>query len=451
MRASIRVPPQGMFPSSYESWGRYGQSEQRGVTLHWRGIVTPTAPGGVLAFGQGRSYGDVAQNTGGLLLSTRGLDRFIAFDAEQGVLRAEAGVRLCDILALTVPHGWYLPVVPGTKYISLGGAVANDVHGKNHHRVGTFGHHVLSLELARSDGSRLICSPEQNAEWLAATIGGLGLTGLVTWVEVALTRIGCHYADVETIAVNSVAEFIALCEASDRTHEMTVGWFDCFSASGGKFRGLFSRANHVDQARPGAAKAKPLLTIPVVPPVGVVHPGLMRLFNRAYYAAGMRNSGKTKRVPLDSFLYPLDRLDYWNRLYGPRGFLQLQCLIPHANAEVGVSELLDVIASSGQGTLLAVIKQFGSRTSVGLLSFPRPGITVALDFPFLGDQTLELFKRMHAVIRRYGGRLYPAKDACMTPADFAASYPDWRRITPYLDPAFGSDFWRRVTAESTPT
>jgi FAD/FMN-containing dehydrogenase len=427
-----------------QSWGRYRRVAQHGVEQHWRDAILPSAsPRALLPYGQGRSYGDVAQNTDGVLVRTHKLDRFIAFDAERGVLRIEAGARLCDILALTAPRGWYLPVVPGTQFVSVGGAIANDVHGKNHHRAGTFGCHVLCLELLRSDGTRLRCSPDENAEWFAATVGGMGLTGLVTWAELALKRIPGTSVDVQTMPCTSFAEFVSLCDASDATHEHTVAWFDCFSYRDESFRGLFTRANYAPGSPPPAS---PIGAVPFTPPIGLVQRTAMKAFNLAYFKAGMRRANVTERLPLDRFLYPLDRVDHWNRLYGPRGFLQLQCAIPAAQAQEGIGALLEAIAASRQGSFLAVLKRFGAQRSPGILSFPIEGTTLALDFPCNGDQTLRLFDVLHGIVREHGGRMYPAKDACMSAADFDAGYPGWRRMLPFVDPGFGSDLWRRVTA-----
>jgi FAD/FMN-containing dehydrogenase len=427
-----------------QSWGRYRRVAQQGVEQHWRDAMLPSAsPRPLLPYGQGRSYGDVAQNEGGVLVCTRKLDRFIDFDSQAGVLRVEAGARLRDILTVTVPRGWYLPVVPGTQFVSVGGCIANDVHGKNHHRAGTFGCHVLRFELLRSDGARILCSPDENAEWFAATVGGLGLTGLVTWAELALKRIPGTMVDVDTLPCTSLMEFASLCEASDATHEHTVAWFDCFSYRNGRFRGLFTRANH---ASGSPVPARPLGAVPFTPPIGLVPRIAMRAFNYAYFRAGMRGANATQRVPLERFLYPLDRIDRWNLLYGPRGFMQLQCAIPLAQAEQGIGALLAAIAASGTGSLLAVLKRFGGKRSPGLLSFPNEGTTLALDFPYDGEKTVQLFRVLHAIVREHGGRVYPAKDACMSPADFDAGYPEWRRMLPFVDPGFGSDLWRRVTS-----
>ncbi|MCC6194125.1 MAG: FAD-binding oxidoreductase [Burkholderiales bacterium] len=432
--------------SELQTWGRYRRTPQKSIDHGWRDAPLPSPSlGTMLPYGQGRSYGDVAQNSGGRLVSTRNLDRFMSFDSGTGRVRAESGVRLCDILEVATPLGWYLAVAPGTQFVSLGGAIANDVHGKNHHRAGTFGHHVLRFELLRSDGSRLLCSRDEHPDWFAATVGGLGLTGLVTWAEISLRRIRSTRVDVETIPFASLSEYLALCDSSDETHEYTVGWFDCFSYHGGRFRGLFTRANHADASTPGTRPARALANVPFELPLNVVRPVAMRMFNRAYHRLGRAHAGRVATMPLDRFLYPLDRIGHWNRLYGKLGFLQLQCVIPLEQARSGIEELLDRIAAARQGTFLAVLKRFGAHPPCGILSFPRSGVTLALDFPYRGDATLQLFDALHDSVRRHGGRIYPAKDACMTAATFEAGYPDWRRLEPFVDPAFSSDFWARVT------
>jgi len=444
---------------AFEPWGRFRRRAQRAVMQEWRDAMLPSPAGAtMIAYGNGRSYGDVAQNAAGRIVGTHRLSRFIAFDRERGMLEAEAGVLLADIHALTLAQGWYLPVVPGTQHVSLGGAVANDVHGKNHHRHGTFAEHVTRLELLRSDGTRLACSRDVNADWFRATVGGLGLTGLVTTVAVQMRRIGSDAVEAQTVACGSVDEFCALCDDSDPTHEYTVAWFDCFSCRDGRFDGLFMRANHAPAAQAGNGLARDTIagtptrdgrarrSVPVVPPFGLLHPVPMRAFNRAYHRQGARRHGKVARVALVEFLYPLDSIGHWNRLYGPHGFLQLQCVIPAPAAHDGIARLLGRIAASRQGTFLAVLKRFADRPACGVLSFARPGITLALDFPFRGEGTLALFQELHAIVRDHGGAIYPAKDAVMTAETFAAGFPDWQRMLAYKDPAFGSDFWHRVTA-----
>ncbi len=398
-----------------ESWGRYPKATPAKVTrLTDRDAPLPASDLPMLVFGNGRSYGDVCLNDGGHILLGRGLDRFIAFDAEQGILRAEAGVLLSEILDIMVPKGWFLPVTPGTRFVTLGGAVANDVHGKNHHRAGTFCHHVRAFELVRSDGSRRVCSPTENPEWFAATVGGLGLTGLITWVEIQLRAIEGPWIQAESRRFSGLSEFFALSETSDREHEFTVAWVDCAASGANLGRGVllsgnFAPASAGQGKRP---KAHGLLDVPFTPPSSLINQFSLKAFN-ALYSRKPEGAFLTHYEP---FFYPLDAIGHWNRIYGPKGFLQYQCVLPPDVAEPALRELLGRIAVSGQGSFLAVLKRFGDKPSLGMLSFPRPGVTIALDFPMLGAKTLLLLDRIDEVVVEAEGALYPAKDARMRSA-----------------------------------
>ena len=402
----------------------------------------------VLPFGNGRSYGDVCLNDGGILLDCRSLDRFLNFDAGAGVLRCEAGVLLSEILQLTIPKGWFLPVTPGTQWVTVGGAIANDVHGKNHHRSGTFGCHVRCFELLRSDGIRLLCSPGVNADFYRTTIGGLGLTGVVTWAEIQLKPISNSYIDQEIIRFQNLGEFFALSIESDPTHEYTVAWIDCLATGEHLGRGLFIRGNHADrvEGKP-PRRATRRMTFPVDPPVTLINSLTLKLFNTIYYHKqwSERTVGP---VHFEPFFYPLDAVAAWNRVYGSKGFLQYQCAVPTERADDAVREILDRIARAGIGSPLAVLKLFGDKPSPGLLSFPLPGATLALDFPHNGDETLRLLDALDEVTREAGGRVNPSKDARMHPEDFQRNYPHWETMKEFLDPRISSSFWRRVTRES---
>jgi FAD/FMN-containing dehydrogenase len=400
-----------------ESWGRYPKATPAKVTrLTDRNAPLPESDLPMLVFGNGRSYGDVCLNDGGHILLGRGLDRFIAFDAEQGILRAEAGVLLSEILDLIVPKGWFLPVTPGTKFVTFGGAVANDVHGKNHHRAGTFGHHVRAFELVRSDGSRRVCTPTEHADWFAATLGGIGLTGLITWVEIQLRAIEGPWIQAESRRFANLSAFFALSEESDRQHEFTVAWVDCAATGKALGRGILLSGDFAPAAAGSGKrpKAHGLLNVPFTLPISLINPLSLRAFN-ALYARKPEGQFLTHYEP---FFYPLDAIGHWNRIYGPKGFLQYQCVLPPEAAEPATRELLERIAKSGQGSFLAVLKRFGDKPSLGMLSFPRPGVTIALDFPMLGDKTLRLLDELDVVVAEAGGVLYPAKDARMNSAFF---------------------------------
>jgi FAD/FMN-containing dehydrogenase len=410
-----------------ESWGRYPQARHAAeVRLNWRAGLTLPVVGPMLPYGQGRSYGDSCLNDGGKLLRTAGLDRFISFDAESGTLRCEAGVTLGEILRLLVPRGFFLPVVPGTKHVSVGGAIANDIHGKNHHRAGSFGAHVRKLELLRSDGEARELGPDD--ELFQATVGGLGLTGLITWAEVALGRIPVAAVRMEAIPFAGVDEFLALSEESDAEFEYTVAWVDVLSRAQ---RGVFFRGDHAAGAihAPRGQAAVPV-DLPAVNALTV------RVFNAAYYAA-QKLAGRSRLQHWDPFFFPLDGVAHWNRLYGRRGLLQFQCVVP-------TPEALRALLSEAPPSPLTVLKRFGPGRSPGMLSFPRPGFTFALDLPNRGEETFAQLARLEALAMEAGGALYPAKDARMSTETFARSFPRLGEFSAHLDPAFSSSFWRRV-------
>jgi FAD/FMN-containing dehydrogenase len=427
------------------SWGKYpAVADQRVHRLRWRDEPWPAASGTLLPRGLGRSYGDSCLNAGGTLLETLQLDHIVRFDRAQGLLCCEAGTSLAAVLDLILPAGWFLPVTPGTRQVTVGGCLANDVHGKNHHRAGAFGCFVERFELARSDGRRLICSPTENPELFRATIGGLGLTGLVTWVEFRLRRIAGPWIDHESIRFGGLDEFFALAAESDQAFEYTVAWIDCLARGPRLGRGLFLRGNHSPAPGPAARPRSGRLGIPFDAPELLLNRATLGAFNGAYYWRQLRRV-RRGLTHAERFFYPLDGIADWNRLYGRRGLLQYQCVVPHAAGPAAVRALVERVAASGEGSFLAVLKIFGDRPSPGLLSFPRPGVTLALDFPNRGASTLALLERLDQELRGTGGRVYPAKDARMSAASFQAYYPAWRELERWIDPAFSSSFWRRVT------
>ncbi len=420
------------------SWGRLGAHAHTLHSLADRSRVPAmlAADRNGLASGMGRSYGDVGLNPGGILWDMRPLDRFIAFDEQAGLLRCEAGTLLRDIQRLCVPRGWMLPVVPGTQLVTVGGAIANDVHGKNHHVHGSFGDQVSRLTLARTDGSLEELRPGDVR--FAATVGGLGLTGVIVEAELKLRRIRGPWLAVETLPYRDLAEFFDLADASEAGWEHTVSWVDCLNRAG---RGIFMRANHADLQRP-APLARRERRVPFVPPVSLVNPLSLRAFNTAYYALKQaRTSGVQHYEP---FFHPLDALHDWNRIYGPKGFYQYQCVLPRERGRAGVQALLEATARAGMGSFLAVLKTFADRPSAGMLSFAQPGVTLALDFPNHGDATLKLFERLDAIVADTGGRLYPAKDARMPRALFEAGYPRLPEFLPHRDPGISSAMSRRL-------
>ena len=371
----------------------------------------------------------------------RGLDRFIAFDAESGILRAEAGVSFSEILRLVVPKGWFPPTTPGTRFVTLGGALANDVHGKNHHGAGSIGRHVRAFGLLRSDRGRLTVTPQNDPALFASTIGGLGLTGVIEWVELQLVKIGGAYLDVEIVPYDSLDAFWSLAEESAQRFEHTVAWIDCTSRGAKRGRGIFSRANWIADGVYDIHDDRTWKRIPFEAPGFALNRLTVGAFNNVYHRLNSAKAG-TSRQHYAAFFYPLDAMLDWNRLYGRRGMLQYQCVIPRGNERDAIGALLDVITASGQASFLAVLKTFGDLPSPGLLSFSRAGATLALDFPYRGEVTLNLMAQLDAIVSEAGGALYPAKDGRMTRELFRRSFPRWEQVV--RDTALSSDFWRRV-------
>ena len=426
------------------AWGRLARDEHQLTPLprpqEVAACIRKSAPG--LPFGNGRSYGDVCLNPGGTLWLTRGMDRFISFDEVNGRLVCDAGVLLQDIQRLAVMRGWMLPVTPGTQLITVGGAIANDIHGKGHHSAGSFGDHLLSFTLARTDGTELTCPPSENADWFAATVGGIGLTGVIVQAELQLRRVPGPWLESQTIPYTSLDEFFALSAASENDWEYSVSWIDCLSAQG---RGLFMRGNHADVG-PRPLPRPHTRTMPLQPPVSLVNALTLRPFNWAYFNL---NKGKSDSsiVHYEPFFYPLDNLHAWNLMYGPKGFYQYQSVVPMENGRDAVQAMLQAISNAGEGSFLAVLKTFGNRQAPGMLSFPMPGVTLALDFPNHGDRTLRLFERLDAIVREARGRLYLAKDARMPRDMFLAGYPRLREFMPYRDPGIRSALSRRLMGD----
>jgi FAD/FMN-containing dehydrogenase len=414
-----------------DSWGRYPRVQQNVSAFRWRSDALSNGPRSVLPRGQGRSYGDSCLNEGGLLLTTSALDRLISM--EHGVLRCESGVTLGAILEWSVPRGYFLPVVPGTKHVSVGGAIANDIHGKNHHEAGTFGCHVRRFELLRSDGSRHVLTPADPL--FQASVGGLGLTGIITWAEVRLKPVpGCCVL-AEAVPFDDLSQFTELTATSDKEWEYTVAWIDCLSPRPG--RGIFLRGRHAPGALRGPSRR---VRVPIDFPSFALNRWSVRAFNRLYRAAARRGA---RTAHYDPFFFPLDSLDGWNRIYGRRGFFQFQAVVPELAT---IRTLLHRVARAGTGSFLSVLKTFGDIKSPGMLSFPRKGLTLTLDFANRGPGTLALLKVLEKDVREAGGALYPAKDAFMSPETFRQSVPRLDEFAAQVDPAFSSSFWRRVSA-----
>lgn len=429
----------------YESWGRYPKVRDQKVLA----ITSPTSPlslpedgRSVLPFGLGRSYGDSCLNDNNAVIDTTALSNLVSFDPFTGILRAESGVSLATILEVFVPKGWFLPVTPGTKFVTLGGAVANDIHGKNHHRAGTFGCHVTKFELLRSTGERLVCSPTENPLMFQATIGGMGLTGLLTWVEVKLTKIQSPYLDTRTIKFRNLDEFVDISRESDPIYDYSVSWVDCTSEGANLGRGLFMAGNFSERTKT-KKRSNRSIPFPCQAPSWLLNSFFMQSFNTLYYnkQLSLTVDALTHYEP---FFYPLDAILNWNRMYGKRGFFQYQFVVPFDHKGDTIKEIFRRITRSKRASFLAVIKTFGDVPSPGMLSFPRKGITLALDFPNDGAPTRALMDELDTIVFGAGGSLYPAKDARMSHEGFLASHPRLAEFEPHRDPRFSSSFWRRV-------
>ena len=420
---------------SFRSWGGLPVLAQQSISLDWQDQVSARLPSAGLVAGCGRSYGDVGLAATGVVASCLGLDRVLSFDREAGLLHCEAGVTLGDILALVLPLGWVLPVLPGTRHVSVAGAIANDVHGKNHHRQGTFGRHVKSLLLQRSDGTKMHCSRQENTDWFEVTVAGLGLSGVILEATIRLMPAASGCLSTETIKFHSLDEFFSLSQDADEDWEYSAAWIDCLSSS---VRGHFSRARYSERSEPVKAHTT-VLNIPFSLPVAPVNRFSLGVFNSLYFHRRRHRVWRSEAA-LIAWMFPLDRIGNWNRLYGRKGFRQYQCVVdPDA-----IAELLGIIRRAGTGSFLAVLKMFGDVPSPGLLSFPRQGASLALDFPWRAEQTTGLFTQLDAVVASCGGAIYPAKDAHMNSLAFQAAYPAWQTIEQYRDPNLNSLFWQRV-------
>lgn len=435
------------------SWGRLSHEQHHVVQLEDHRSLSAKIQQGLpgISYGMGRSYGDVCLNPDGTLWQTRRLNRFISFDDSAGVLCCEAGVLLKEIHDCFVPRGWMLAVTPGTQLITVGGAIANDVHGKNHHVMGTFGEHVAGFTLERTDGSTLDCNREHNADMFNASIGGLGLTGVISRVQLQLRRVDNPWLLTDTVPFSNLDDFFALADDSESDWEHTVSWIDCLA--GPQTRGIFMRANHAadhelaelpqHRQTTRTSHRKAGINIPVTPPLSLVNKLSLRPFNAAYFTINARKAG-AGASHYESFFYPLDKIQHWNRMYGRRGFYQYQCVVPRDNARQAIADMLTVIAAAGEGSFLAVLKTFADRPAAGLLSFPMAGATLALDFPNKGARTERLFLRLDEVVTQAGGRLYAAKDARMPAQMFAAGYPALTAFSTFRDPGISSAMSRRL-------
>ncbi len=402
--------------------------------------------------GLGRSYGDSSLNRQrGVIINTH-FDRFLSFDEQSGVLACEAGVSLATIIQHLLPRGWFLPTTPGTKYVTVGGAIASDVHGKNHHVSGSFGNFVLDLTLLTASGAVLLCSPNEQADIFWATIGGMGLTGVILSARIQLVKVESAYAQVAYRKTKNLDETLDSF-AVDHEYRYSVAWIDCLASGSSLGRSVLMLGNDATAADLPAPLARTPLTLPLKRQVAVPFfpPGILlnswsaKVFNTLYY----RNQHNgIAIVDYDTFFYPLDRVLHWNRLYGRRGFVQYQAFFPPETARRGLGELLETIGRFKKASFFAVLKQSGP-ASRGILSFLSPGYTLALDFPYDEGNLQQLLQELDRVLLKHDGRLYMAKDATTTAEVFAEMYPELRKfaaIKARIDPnnRFASSQARRL-------
>ncbi len=383
--------------------------------------------------GMGRSYGDSALAP--VVLDMTPNDRLLSFDPGTGELVCEAGLTLDAIARLFLPRGWFLPVTPGTRFVTVGGAVASDVHGKNHHVDGSFSDHLSWLKLLLADGSVVTCSPETDRELFLATTGGMGLTGVVLEAALRLRPVESPWMVQRVRRLPDLDSVMAAFEASAEA-TYSVAWIDCLKRGSSLGRSVFITGEHAGveaAAGLGVPREPKRKNVPFFLPGRALNPWSVRAFNALYYGRAPEDSHGL--VPLDPFFYPLDTVAHWNRIYGRRGFVQYQFVIPRAGAHEGLAVILDAIAASGQGSFLAVLKLFGPGHG-GYLSFPMEGWTLALDFPAT-PRVLCLLKRLDSMVMEQGGRLYLTKDARMGPAMLEAGYPQlaqFRAVKRRVDP-----------------
>jgi len=419
-------------------WGRHPVSRaavERPETLRLPEGDTPVLPRGL-----GRSYGDAAvpATPGARVIETTRADRVLDFDSGTGILTCEAGLSLAEVLRVFLPRGWFPSVTPGTKLVTVGGCVACDVHGKNHHRDGSFGNFVERLTVQVADGRVIECGPARERELFLATVGGMGLTGLITEVTLRLQPVESAWMRVDTEPVSGLVGMMDGLRDAAKDWPYTVGWIDCLAGGASLGRGLLMRGRHAtrDEA-PAQGPSEPWrLAVPFDAPEFLLSPALMRLFNSTYYRAHTRRRRAAVVVPYQGFFYPLDAVVGWNRLYGPRGFLQYQCVVPRAAGAAAVAGLLERLAAAGAASFLAVIKDCGPEADA-YLSFPLEGTTLALDLPYRGPATEALVHVLNAMVIAAGGRVYLAKDAVTRAEDFARMVPrlrEWRRVRDRWDP-----------------
>lgn len=433
----------GLKLENLSGWGRHpvlacpvSRPERRRELTH----LLSAGEGSYIPRGLGRSYGDEALNSdGGVILMTR-LNRMLSFDETTGVLVCEAGVSLAEIIEVFLPRGYFLWVTPGTKYVTVGGAIANDVHGKNHHVDGSFASCTLGFTLQVPGGEIIECSREHNPDIFWATLGGAGLTGVIVMAAIRLRRVSSAWMRVDYRKLHNLDATLSALESFDSQHTYSVAWVDALAWGSSLGRAIAMHGDHLEADASPTRGAAPLLAarrrswaVPCNFPSGVLNRSTVAAFNQVFWASHRTEMGRV--VHLEPYFYPLDRLAHWNRMYGARGFVQYQVALPRAQGAAGLQRLLERLSAARAASFLAVIKRFGA-ANPGPLSFPFEGFTLALDLPWHAALP-PLLRELDAITLAHEGRLYFAKDACADAATIARMYPrlpEFQALKERLDP-----------------
>lgn len=419
----------------FNSWGRLNFYNNKIIKT-----INQNKEKNITIYGNGRSYGDVCLNDCGSILISNN-KKIIKFDNNSGIIEVESGCTLCEIIEYSIPKGWFLPVTSGTKFVTIGGAIANDIHGKNHHIVGSFGNFIKKINLLRSDRKQLVLTKKKNKKLFKATISGLGLTGYILSAEVQLIKITSNKILQKTIKFQNIEKYFQL-EQKYKQSQYSVAWLDCSTSAKKIGRGIFFIGNHVvNKNKKLVFNKKRQLSIPFNLPNLFLNSLVVKIFNNIYWH--MHKDG-LKNVEIDKFFYPLDSIKSWNNLYGKKGFYQFQCIFPKKNAKKGVEKILENIKNFNQKPLLTILKSHGKETSPGLNTFSMEGTSIALDFQNKGEQTKNFLKKLEEITTNYSGRLYPAKDSIMLAKNYQKYYPNWKFLKNLKDPNLTSLFWKRV-------
>jgi decaprenylphospho-beta-D-ribofuranose 2-oxidase len=438
------------------SWGRFPAVESRvyepKTTAELKDAVNKRGLANFLVRGLGRSYGDAALSANGLTAVSKDCSRLLEFDSDKGVMLCDPGIAIGDVMRLALRRGWFPSFTPGTTAVTMGGAVACDVHGKNHHSAGAFSNFLLDFDLTLASGETVSCSRRQNSDLFFATTGGMGLTGIISAVRFSLRKVETAYIKQKTMPAANIDELLSLMQASVPRHEYSVAWLDCLNDGADFGRGVLLLGDHVPLSdlderlaqSPYTVAARPEVHLPPLPPLGILNGWSMKLFNSVYYQ--FQRSQMESLIGLEPFFFPLDVLPDWNRLYGPGGFVQYQCVFPQSDQAASLKAALSLIKQRNIEVYLAALKLFGQ--DEGWLSFPMPGLTLALDMPITRG-LWPFLNELDRLVADCGGRVYLAKDSRLSAQAFRAMYPkfpQWLKVKRAVDPAnvFASALSRRL-------